>query len=293
MSASAPPEPHHQAGFTLLELAIVLVIIGLVAVFGSQIAVGVAGVERRKDSAARLDTAETALSLFVSQNRRLPCPADGSLAAGAANYGREQRQGGGNCVVLAMQRGVVPWVTLGLPEPASLDGWGRRISYRVFDAAANGFTRDNGLDMTACDPAATDETPTADCSTALSPKGFMDTKGLRISDAAAAGTVIMEPNETNPWATPGGAAYVLVSHGENGLAGYTPQGTLLAGAPPANEAPNRNGIGITGNNPTGAASGFVDRPWDDSGGAGQFDDMVRRPGILAVATKAGLGPRAP
>jgi hypothetical protein len=39
------------------------------------------------------------------------------------------------------------------------------------------------------------------------------------------------------------------------------------------------------------AAFFVDNTISDVAGTGHFDDIVLRPSILSVATKAGLGPR--
>ena len=100
---------------------------------------------------------------FASVNGRLPCPADGSLRPGDVNLGLERRAADGTCLVVAgppitpiMNRGVVPWVTLGLTETDALDGWNTRISYRTITALAAppnlGFTSNRALDATGCDP---------------------------------------------------------------------------------------------------------------------------------------------
>lgn len=122
-----------QRGFTLIEMAIVLTLVGLL-IGGGLFATG-ALVERSRmiQTNTNLDQAEAALQLFVVRNNRLPCPADGSLAAGATNYGVEQVTAATSSkpqsCSLIIANSVIPWVTLGLDEATSLDGWGRRLSY--------------------------------------------------------------------------------------------------------------------------------------------------------------------
>lgn len=131
----------NQRGFTLIEMSIVLALVGLI------VGVGIFSVGALTDRGkliqtnTNLDQAEAALALFVTRNNRLPCPADGSLAIGAANYGVEQVTSAvGNVpqsCPIAPSNSVLPWITLGLDEGTSADGWGRRLSYIPAGAQAN------------------------------------------------------------------------------------------------------------------------------------------------------------
>lgn len=122
-----------QRGFTLIEMAMVMVLIGLM-VSGGLFAIGPV-LERAhyNQTNASMDQIESALVLFAIRNNRLPCPADGHLgASAAANYGIEQVSTGAGIAAacpVAATNSVVPWITLGLDEGYSIDGWGRRISY--------------------------------------------------------------------------------------------------------------------------------------------------------------------
>lgn len=111
-------------GFTLIELAISLAIVGLllamfVVPLGTQ-------VDQRRigDTQKQLDLVTEAILGFAVANGRLPCPAVATTANTVAGAGTESRAAGA-CV---SANGVLPWATLGLPET---DAWGRRFTYRV------------------------------------------------------------------------------------------------------------------------------------------------------------------
>ncbi len=296
-------------GFSLVEIAIVLLILGFVLTIGLQATGAYLSQERRKVSLARVAGLDVALANYVAVQGRLPCPADGSLATGVALAGVEARTAATG-VCTAMATGVVPWVTLGLTENEALDGWNTRISYRTVPAVAVppaatnlGFTSNRALDATNCDPGGTAvrallalgappqsvETCAAACTLATlanctSPTNFMTGRGLNVRDnVAPAGTLLMDP------AAGTGAAYVLISHGENRGGGYDSAGTLQAGTP-ANgvlEAPNANNQAL----PVLPAA-FIDAPFNDSDGAARFDDIVSRPTLMTLLTRAQLAPRA-
>lgn len=115
-------------GFTLVEMAIVLVVIGIVLA-------GVLGTfkaqmdnSRTRETQQSLTDIREALIAFALSNGRLPCPADPTLTSTAAGAGLEDP----NPVVNRCNRlnGVIPWATLGVKE---LDAWGGRFSYSVSD----------------------------------------------------------------------------------------------------------------------------------------------------------------
>jgi prepilin-type N-terminal cleavage/methylation domain-containing protein len=113
-------------GFTLVEVAISMVILGLVMT-GLVVALS-QEIQQRKltDTRTTLAQANEALTAFVVANARLPCPAT------AASNGLESTTAPGVCTTAA---GFLPAVTLGLPN---LDGNGL-----LTDGWADGSIRDN------------------------------------------------------------------------------------------------------------------------------------------------------
>ena len=102
----------HTQGFTLIEVAISMVILGLVLT-GLVVALSQQIQQRHLlDTRTTLQQANEALISFVVANARLPCPAV------VASNGLESLAGPGVCTAAA---GFLPAVTLGLPN---LDGNG-------------------------------------------------------------------------------------------------------------------------------------------------------------------------
>lgn len=142
-----------QRGFSLAEIAVVLLIMGLA--LGAGLTLLNARMEQAKvdTTIARTDTIRTALVAYVTQNYRLPCPAGPLLAFGATEYSLEQVSGtpgsqicritsaGGTPTGIKIDvpgitsdmgsRGTVPCLSLGLPAETCVDGWGTRFTYYV------------------------------------------------------------------------------------------------------------------------------------------------------------------
>lgn len=117
-------------GFTLVELAIALAIIGLllgmlIVPLGTQV-----DQQRINDTQKQINLINEAIVGFAVSNGRLPCPATPATPNTTAGAGGENKPG----AACALSEGVVPWATLGLPET---DAWGRRFTYRVAPALAD------------------------------------------------------------------------------------------------------------------------------------------------------------
>ncbi len=296
-------------GFSLLEIAMVLAILGFVLTIGLKSTGAYLSAERRQTTVARLAGVDAALVNYVALQKRLPCPADGASTQGAALLGVERRDNvTGLCSIDPgppatpfMNRGVVPWVTLGISEAEAQDGWGNRITYRTSISPGVALTIDKKMDMTLCDPAGTDALPlpglrpTPTCTATTPPLNYLwgAGRGLEVrDDSGVAGVKLMEPfpaivaPAVVPPA-PTGAAYVLISHGENRGGGYSSSGVIQTGSPANSALENIN------NNNQAIQLFYVDAPQVDAAGPNHFDDIVVRPTIMSVVTRAGLGPRKP
>ncbi|MCE1184273.1 MAG: type II secretion system GspH family protein [Rhodocyclales bacterium] len=112
--------PHRARGFTLVEMAMVLLILSLLA---SGLVSGLSShMARRQEQAtdAALEETRDALLGFLVRKGYFPCPARSGMD------GTEDRNGSsGTCT---RSRGLLPWATLGV---SGLDGWDRRIHYAV------------------------------------------------------------------------------------------------------------------------------------------------------------------
>lgn len=117
----------YKSGFTLVEIAIVLVIVGLlISAFLTPLA---AQLEQSRNAEVRRDLAEIkeALLGFAVINGQLPCP---------DNNGDGVDDGCPNTNATATTGGNVPWVTLNTKQ---LDPWGRRYQYQVNNAFSAAF----------------------------------------------------------------------------------------------------------------------------------------------------------
>lgn len=106
----------NQRGFTLIELAVAVLIIALL--LGSILVPLNTQVEQRKISETRrmLDEIRESLIGFAIINGRLPCPDTDSDPA-AAEYGLEEAA----CNADPITEGYLPWKSLGVAE---MDAWG-------------------------------------------------------------------------------------------------------------------------------------------------------------------------
>jgi prepilin-type N-terminal cleavage/methylation domain-containing protein len=125
-----------QAAFTIVELAVVMAIIGLLLA-GAMMTLSAQAEQRAVDETRRrLNAAVDALISYAVVNGRLPCP-----AVAAAN-GDEAPAGGGACT--NAYGGFLPARTIGF-QPTDevfygLDAWNNRIRYAVSSVAPIGCT---------------------------------------------------------------------------------------------------------------------------------------------------------
>jgi len=143
------------AGFTLLELAVVMFILALLlssllVPLGTQ--VDQSNINTTQKS---LDDIKEALIGFALANGRLPCPAS-STSAGAESY--VGAVGASACT--NNYDGFVPAVTLGVSptdnQGYAVDAWGNRIRYAATTSNSNAFTTSNGMNTTGMSALAPD-----------------------------------------------------------------------------------------------------------------------------------------
>lgn len=176
-----------MAGFTLVELAVSLVIIALVLgmlviPLGTQM-----DVQRTSDTQRQMEHIREALIGFAVARGRVPCPATPGVATGTAGAGTENKPG----AACGLTEGVIPWSDLGVPET---DAWGRRFTYRVTPAFADDpvgmqasfLITDNG-NITVTDGATNiaSNVPAVIVSHGKNGLGAFQTNGTQLAGAAA------------------------------------------------------------------------------------------------------------
>ncbi|MBF0149339.1 MAG: prepilin-type N-terminal cleavage/methylation domain-containing protein, partial [Magnetococcales bacterium] len=142
-------------GFSLVEISIVLVILGVVLGSATLTMTHMREKQQREKSNFSLVAIEEALISHAIINGRLPCPDVGVDASDnpQADYdGFEDRDGGGSC---RSPYGVLPWSDLGLTPSPYKDPWTHYFSYHAdpnfTNATVNCSTTDN-LNLTVQDP---------------------------------------------------------------------------------------------------------------------------------------------
>lgn len=124
-----------QKGFTLIEISIVLIIIGIITgliltslnVFLKQ--------SREKETLAKIETIKESILLYARTNSRLPCPSDPELEISNVNAITESNcaaaPAGGIIDTGAIRIGALPIRTLNLSPEHLYDGWHRKFTYVV------------------------------------------------------------------------------------------------------------------------------------------------------------------
>ena len=203
-------------GFTLVEMSVVLVIIGLVLSLGLGALNAFLGSAASKATSTKQGLIKDALVAYLGANKRLPCPDVPNNTNGAVDgsgvSGVEDRVGAGTCIAAV---GVVPYASLGLSRDLAEDGWGNYVSYQAYYEAVG-----------VCPSTKVDWTMT-NCF------GEGKAGGLWIyggTSAAPEGLAFFNSVSVPP--ADSRAIAVIVSHGPNGHGAWTRQGVQNV-APPA------------------------------------------------------------
>jgi prepilin-type N-terminal cleavage/methylation domain-containing protein len=259
-----------SSGFSLLEIAIVMTIIGVLLGSGILALTGILNDARYKTTQKQLDRIADAVAVYTQRNYFVPCPAPqpagnvtptGVAAVACANAGAT---------------GIVPYATLGLTLEQIRDGYGNYITYAVSPVGTQSVLNNSNPDLQCryrkiwVIPPDGDANPTGTggialneakarfcCPTINSSANHDPNRDLRITNNA--GNLLVPTPRT---AATGAAAtswgtqvppvppatfpitqtpvVVLVSHGRNGFGAFMPNNTRRLGAG-AIEALNADG----------------------------------------------------
>ena len=216
-----------ERGFTLVELAVVMLVAGLLLAAAMQTYDVNLGDKARRETLDNIESVKSAVALFHAAHDRYPCPARLDLPLGHADYGKEIDCSGslpvtpGAGVTRTTGRdadnivggdgiliGGVPFVTLelspnefGVNETVKmdlssqqiLDGWKNKLTYAVSENLVQTATFNADLG-------------------AISVEDEFGTVGGR------------NPSLVDP---PGSVHFVVLSHGDNGRGAYTQNGVLV------------------------------------------------------------------
>jgi prepilin-type N-terminal cleavage/methylation domain-containing protein len=278
-----------HTGFTLVELAIVLLIIGILMSAGLSLATVKRAAAQRDATQTNQLAIKQALINFLGKNQRLPCPATATSA-------------GLEVVVLPVSTttpcnatnsnfGLVPYQTLGLDRSTALDGWENFITYVVSPVPPVATTAllptttapnpqfttfwltkySTTPTVSPCDkiPCTSTATPPNGTSLAAGSYAFWPSSsigGITVVDSTVSGNPIADPIKGT------GAVVALISYGANGYGATNIQGGTNTGLPAANKDEANN------TNPYQQATSLwpvvVKRDATDSASGGPFDDVV-------------------
>lgn len=133
MSASMQALKRRSRGMSLIEVSLVVLVLGFIALLLADLLPGFKRAAMQKESLRALATAQTAIRGFILINGRLPCPdSDGN--------GDEDRVGDG----CTLPTGLLPYRTLGLGGPLE-NATGFPFRYGVYHRSSGAVATDAGL----------------------------------------------------------------------------------------------------------------------------------------------------
>ncbi len=224
-----------QAGFSLMELSIVLAIIAIIIAGGINLVNSKTAQQKISNSHTELQEIADSLSYFIAENSRLPCPARLDVQRGNAEFGREATDCADSTPPSGLTRveypaasgkyvriGGVPFYALGLQDEYLADAWYKRYLYAV-------------------------------------PESFIST----VSDSDTGIITVLDGNATS---IADDIAWVLLSHGPTGKGAYSAKGGVVATACSGSDKDGEN---------CDADGIFTDAPYNDGDiSANFFDDII-------------------
>lgn len=141
-----------ESGFTLLEMAVIVVISGIILTFLGSALLTFMRENQIETTEQRIAKIESALGRYLSDNGRYPCPANRFLGPGDSDFGKEVtttcNSGGfsGTTRRGGVRIGAVPNRSLNLTEEDAADAWGRKFTYAVTEnlATPQAYRSDEG-----------------------------------------------------------------------------------------------------------------------------------------------------
>lgn len=256
-----PGKRRAAAGFSLVEMAVVTLLIGIFLTMGLSAFRATREASAVSQTQTRENAIKDALIAYLRRNNRLPC-ADTDFSAPDGVENRSATAGtppvpdtSKPCAANA-NFGVLPYVTLGLARDAAVDGWGNFFGYQVSNAfPTEAFNPGYGIGTNYNSPI---PAPYRDWTLSANLRSG-NTGELTINTRNAAGSVVTLTT---------GAVAVVVSYGPNGFGGYTVSGTR-------NTLPGSATDEYQNTNASGGTTYFSrTRTSDDAAPGGAFDDYV-------------------
>jgi prepilin-type N-terminal cleavage/methylation domain-containing protein len=239
-------------GFTLVEMAVVLVIISFLLSAGLKTASSVLSTSASSSTTSNMNVIKQSLVSYLRSNGKLPCPDISASPTGISPA---------SCNSNAQGYGVVPWVTLGLSRDIALDGFSNFITYRVSNTVGIATPGTAGIPSAYDAKQIWTDTAQANSFTILNVQNKTSPSGNKTIE-------IQERNEATGAVSPitYNAIVVLFSHGKNGYGAQTAKGTTNIAPSGADEIMNN----------TNGSTTFITRKAVDSSSAsgGEFDDVI-------------------
>jgi prepilin-type N-terminal cleavage/methylation domain-containing protein len=249
-----------QSGYTLVEIAVVLLISSVIA--ATSFTLGTAWIEAEEYTAAKrqMTAIENAFETYRRLNLRLPCPADMTPAL-SADIGYEGGTGPGDCdagggdaaTLVASSHtfyGALPVKALSLPVSLMRDPWGQYYVYFVDQYA----TEEGAFDIM---PQSSDHY--------IDPNFDSGNGRLRADGTSEAGEITVYGSGGSTRTDR--ALFALLSYGKNGYGGVNRNGSFVTNT---NPAPGNDEL--INADPNSLA--LVQRLRNFTTGADYFDDIV-------------------
>lgn len=136
MRSSCCTTRRNEGGFTLVEVAISVVILSFILGIGATLIPRLAHQYQEEGTYERMQLIHKAISTYAQKHNRIPCPAEPDTTITAQPFGTERGSGAngqniGACTSQASRHGIVPFRTLGLTLEDVRDSFGNFFTYRV------------------------------------------------------------------------------------------------------------------------------------------------------------------